>query len=327
MSRRLRPAGLGLIALGLLILAGLGGVWSVNGRGPAREVTSVVLARGSGVGGIAGELKDAGVISSASLFVLMARISGATGDLKAGEYEFAKGASLARVLADIRAGKVVRHSLTIPEGWTSGMVVDALAARSELTGVVGEPPEGSVLPETYELQRGETRAAVLARMRAAQDRALADLWAGRQRDLPLASPEAAVVLASIVEKETGVASERPRVAAVFINRLRAGMPLQSDPTIIYGLTRGRPLGRGIRASELAGQTPYNTYRIAGLPPTPIANPGRAALAAVLDPPATRELYFVADGTGGHAFAETYAAHERNVARWRALERAKAGGGT
>ena len=308
-----------MIALGLLILAGLAGVWSVNARGPACEATTVVLARGSGVSGIAGELKGAGVISSAGLFVLMARISGATGDLKAGEYEFPKAASLGQVLADIRAGKVVRHSVTIPEGWTSGMVRQALEARTELTGLVSEPPEGSVLPETYDLQRGETRSAVILRMRAARDRALSELWARRQRGLPLASPEAAVVLASIVEKETGVAQERPRVAAVFINRLRAGMPLQSDPTIIYGLTRGRPLGRGIRASELAGETPYNTYRIAGLPPTPIANPGRAALAAVLNPPATRELYFVADGTGGHAFAQTYAAHQVNVARWRTLE--------
>lgn len=307
-------------------MAGLAIFLSINGRGPARDTSNVVLARGAGVSGIAGELKDAGVISSAGLFVMLARISGATSDLKAGEYEFPKGVSLARVLADIRGGKVVRHSLTIPEGWTSGMVVDALMARSEVTGDVAEPPEGSLLPETYELRRGETRDAVIRRMREARDRELAVLWTSRKAGLPLSTPEAAVILASIVEKETGVASERPRVAAVFINRLRAGMPLQSDPTIIYGLTRGRPLGRGIRASELAGATPYNTYRITGLPPTPIANPGRAALAAVLDPPATRELYFVADGTGGHAFAETYAAHERNVARWRALERARAGEG-
>ena len=199
------------------------------------------------------------------------------------------------------------------------MAMDALAARPELTGVAVEPPEGSLLPDTYDLQRGEARTAVVRRMREARDTLLADLWARRQPGLPLASPAAAVTLASIVEKETGIAAERPRVAAVFINRLRAGMPLQSDPTIIYGLTRGRPLGRGIRASELAAQTPYNTYRVAGLPPTPIANPGRAALAAVLNPPATREFYFVADGTGGHVFAQTYAAHQANVARWRTLE--------
>ena len=326
MSRRSRAAGLGLICLGLVVLAGLGAVWRLNGPGPARHATSVILARGSGVSRIAGELKQAGVISSAALFVLTARLSGASGDLKAGEYAFLKGASLTRVLDDIRAGRVVRHRLTIPEGWTSGMVRDALMARSDLSGAIPEPAEGTLLPDTYDLQRGEPRTAVLARMGVARDRELADLWAGRQRGLPLAAPQEAVILASIVEKETGVASERPRVAAVFINRLRAGMPLQSDPTIIYGLTRGRPLGRGIRASELAGETPYNTYRIVGLPPTPIANPGREALAAVLNPPATRELYFVADGSGGHVFAETYAAHERNVAHWRAVERAKAVGG-
>ena len=326
MTRRARAAGLGLICLGLAILAGLGAVWSLNGPGPARHATTVILERGAGVTRIAGDLKEAGVVSSAALFALTARMSGASGDLKAGEYAFPKGASLARVLDDIRAGRVVRHRLTVPEGWTSGMVRDALMARSELRGALDEPVEGALLPDTYDLERGEPRAAVVARMQAAREKTLADLWAARQRGLPLASPEAAVILASIVEKETGVASERPRVAAVFINRLRAGMPLQSDPTIIYGLTRGRPLGRGIRASELAGETPYNTYRTVGLPPTPIANPGRAALAATLNPAATRELYFVADGSGGHVFAETYEAHERNVARWRALERAKASEG-
>src|SRR5690606_18966200 len=185
------------------------------------------------------------------------------------------------------------------------------------------PPEGSVLPETYQIERGDDRAAVLKRMMDAQEALLAQLWAKRHPGLPFDTPEEAVTLASIVEKETGVAAERPRVAAVFVNRLRRGMRLESDPTIIYGLTRGRPLGRGIRASELAAATPYNTYLIDGLPPTPIANPGRASLAAVLDPPKTDELFFVADGTGGHVFAKTYEEHLRNVAKWRALEKAKA----
>ena len=322
-GRRWVGAGLigrvGLIGLGLTLLAILGLIWSVNGPGPSPADRTVFLKRGSGLAGIAATLGEAGVISSPGLFSAAARLAGAGSQLKAGEYRFARGVSLARVLADIRAGRVVRHRLSIPEGWTSGMALDALAARPELTGVAVEPPEGSLLPDTYDLQRGEARTAVVRRMREARDRLLADLWAHRQPGLPLASPAAAVTLASIVEKETGIAAERPRVAAVFINRLRAGMPLQSDPTIIYGLTRGRPLGRGIRASELAAQTPYNTYRVAGLPPTPIANPGRAALAAVLNPPATRELYFVADGTGGHVFAQTYAAHQANVARWRTLE--------
>ncbi|MBU2364604.1 MAG: endolytic transglycosylase MltG [Alphaproteobacteria bacterium] len=333
MSRRRiskRAAGGGaLIALGLAILVALAGVWSYAGPGPKAEtgdLTVVTLERGSGVGKIGHTLHAAGVISSAGLFALAARITGAAGELKAGEYEVKSCASMARVLADIRAGKVVRRAITIPEGWTSGMVLDAVNASPVLTGTAAEPPEGSVLPNTYDVQRGETREAVIQRMRDAHDKLLAELWAGRQPGLPLSSPEQAVTLASIVEKETGVASERPRVAAIFVNRLRAGMLLQSDPTIIYGITKGRPLGRGIRASELAADTPWNSYKVAGLPPGPIANPGREALAAVLNPPKTDELYFVADGTGGHAFATTYEAHEQNVQRWRALERQRAAGG-
>jgi UPF0755 protein len=175
------------------------------------------------------------------------------------------------------------------------------------------------LPETYEVQRGEDRAAVLQRMMDARDQLLATLWAQRRPDLPLTSPEQAVILASIVEKETSLTSERPRVAAVFLNRLQKGMKLESDPTVIYGLTRGVPLGRGIRESELTAPTPYNTYVVDGLPPTPICNPGRASLAAVLDAPRTDELYFVADGTGGHAFSSTLEQHQKNVARWRVIE--------
>jgi UPF0755 protein len=282
-----------------------------------------MLEPGKGVARIAGALADAGVIRSATAFSVAVRLIGAGGDLKAGEYEIASRASLAQVLDQVRDGRVIRRSVTIPEGWTSAMAVDALNALPVLTGAVAEPPEGSLLPDTYAYQRGETRQAVLERMQAAHDKALADLWAERQPGLPLATPDEAVVLASIVEKETGIASERPRVAAVFTNRLRAGMPLQSDPTVIYGVSKGRPLGRGILATELARETPWNTYRRIGLPPTPIANPGRDALAAVLNPPATDELFFVADGTGGHAFAVTYAEHNANVQRWRAIERQRA----
>ncbi len=324
-----RAAGGGLIALGLAILLALAGVWTYLGPGPkakSGKVTSVVLERGAGVGQIAASLKRAGVVTSSGLFGLAARATGAAGELKAGEYEFRSGASMASVLADIRAGKVVRRQITIPEGWTSGMVAEAVNAYPGLTGVAEEPPEGSILPDTYQVRRGEDRSAVIRRMREAHDELLAELWATRQPGLPLSSPQQAVILASIVEKETGVASERPRVASVFVNRLRSGMMLQSDPTIIYGLTKGRPLGRGIRASELAGETPYNTYKITGLPPTPIANPGREALAAVLNPPRTEDLYFVADGTGGHAFAATYDQHQANVARWRQIERERAARG-
>lgn len=333
MSRRRiskRAAGGGaLIALGLAMLIALAGVWTYAGPGPkAREgsATVVVLERGSGVSRIGQTLQAAGVISSASLFALAARMTGSAGELKAGEYEFRTGASMAQVLGDIRSGKVVRRSITIPEGWTSGMVLDAVNASPVLTGTATEPPEGSVLPDTYDIQRGESREAVIQRMREAHDEVLAKLWAARQPGLPLASPEEAVILASIVEKETGVAAERPRVAAIFINRLRAGMLLQSDPTIIYGLTKGRPLGRGIRASELAADSPWNSYKVAGLPPGPIANPGRESLAAVLNPPKTDEFYFVADGTGGHAFATTYEQHEKNVQRWRQIERDRAATG-
>ena len=325
LSRRAAGGGIAIL-LGVALLAGLGGVWMYAGPGPkarSGDVTSVILEKGDGVGRISQTLRSAGTISSVRLFDLMARVTGAASALKAGEYEFASGASMASILSDIRNGKVVRRQITIPEGWTSGKVLDAVMAEPGLTGTASEPPEGAILPDTYQVQRGEARTAVIARMISARDQVLAQLWARRQPDLPLDSPEAAVILASIVEKETGIASERPRVAAVFTNRLRAGMALQSDPTIIYGISKGRPLGRGIRASELAADTPYNTYRITGLPPTAIANPGRASLAAVLSPPTTDELFFVADGSGGHAFASTYESHKQNVARWRAIEQARA----
>jgi UPF0755 protein len=327
-GRRLAAMGAGgLTILGLVaVLVVAGALWIYQGPGPAArsgEVTNVVLRRGASLPEIASTLEQAGVIRSSSLFLTAAQTTGAARRLKAGEYEFPSRASLRQVLARIRDGKIVRHQVTIAEGLTSDMVVDILMRAPELTGTVPTPPEGSILPETYQVERGEDRAAVLQRMMDDRDELLDALWAKRQPDLPFKTKEEAVTLASIVEKETGVASERPRVAAVFINRLRQGMRLGSDPTIIYGLTRGRPLGRGILMSELQRQTPYNTYLIDGMPPTPIANPGRAALAAVLDPPKSNELYFVADGTGGHVFAATYEEHERNVAKWRQVERSKA----
>lgn len=330
-ARKRRPAAapkpmkrLVLIALAMLAAAVIGWApWSYSGPGPAAregETTTVLLKRGAGVREIAGDLAEAGVIRSEALFVLAARFTGAATELKAGEYEFRSRASLASILGDIRDGKVVVHQVTVPEGMPSVMVMELLAAQTDLTGPVETPAEGSVLPETYQFERGEPRAAVLKRMTDAQSRLLAELWAKRQPGLPISTPEQAVTLASIVEKETGVAAERPRVAAVFINRLRLGMRLQSDPTIIYGLTRGKPLGRGIRMSELNRVTDWNTYQMNGLPKTPIANPGRASLEAVLNPPKTNELYFVADGTGGHVFATNLIDHNANVARWRNIER-------
>jgi UPF0755 protein len=307
----------GLFGLVLLALLAFG-AWAVVGPGPARAPTTVVLARGAGTSQIAAELARSGAIRSQPLFIAAAKLSG--GSLKAGEYEIARGASMVSVLAQIRAGRVVRHLITIPEGWTSAMAADALTRSPLLTGVAAGPPEGSLLPETYEIRRGEDRAVVLQRMAEAQRVLLARLWPARAPGLPFATPEQAVTLASIVEKETALPQERPRIAAVYINRLRAGMRLESDPTTIYGISRGRPLGRGITRAELLEANPYNTYQVAGLPPTPIANPGRAAIEAVLQPPRTDELFFVADGTGGHAFAASFAEHERNVVRWRKIER-------
>jgi UPF0755 protein len=233
---------------------------------------------------------------------------------------------MAQVLADVEQGRVVRHFVSVPEGWTSDMAADAVRAEAVLTGTVEAPPEGSILPDSYQVERGEDRAVVMQRMRDAQAKLLAELWASRSPDLPLQTPEQAVTLASLVEKETGLPAERPRIAAVFENRLRAGMKLESDPTTIYGISKGRPLGRGLTMKEVVTATPYNTYRIPGLPPTPIANPGRAALAAVLNPPKSDELFFVADGTGGHVFASTFAEHQANVAKWRAIERERAAAG-
>jgi UPF0755 protein len=321
--KKARRAGGRFAALGLLliVIASTGWVfWTYSGPGPAIEggAVTVVLPRGAGVAAIADQLDAAGVIRSKPLFMLAAKLGGAT--LKAGEYEIASRTSMAGVLARLRAGRVVRHLITVPEGWTSEMAAEAVTRSPVLTGLAAPPPEGAILPETYEVRRGEDRQAVLARMREAQTRLLSTLWPARQSGLPFATPQEAVTLASIVEKETALPGERPRIAAVYINRLRAGMRLESDPTTIYGVSRGRPLGRGITRSELLARTPYNTYQMTGLPPTPIANPGRAAIAAVLDPPQTDELFFVANGQGGHVFASTFAEHQKNVARWREIER-------
>ncbi len=327
-ARRLITTALSAAATFVVVLmaALMWAVWTYQGPGPAAksgDMTTVELRRGASLPEIASTLERAGVVRSSAIFIAAAQATGAARQMKAGEYEFPTKASMARILDDIRHGRIVKHQVTIAEGLTSEMVVDILAKKSDLTGDAPAPAEGSILPETYQYERGEDRAKVLKRMMDARDELLATLWARRQPGLPFSTPMEAVTLASIVEKETGKASERPRVAAVFINRLRSGMRLQSDPTIIYGITGGRPLGRGIRASELAQATPYNTYQIDGLPPTPIANPGRAAIAAVLDPPKTDELYFVADGTGGHVFASTLEQHNANVARWRNVERQRA----
>lgn len=313
----------------LFLIAALVAAWSVfYAPGPSArdgETTIVTLPSGAGVSAIAANLKASGVIRSTDMFKAAASITGADRKLRAGEYEVPSGASLRQVLVLLVSGKVVRHYVTLPEGWSSAQAVDILMRQPILTGAVDEvPEEGTLWPDTYEVSRGETRASIIARMQRARDENLTRLWATRGPNSVVRSLDEAVILASIVEKETGVAAERPRVAAVFSNRLRMGMRLESDPTIVYGITKGRPLGRGLRRSEIDRHTDWNTYQIDGLPPTPIANPGRDAIAAVLNPPVSEDIFFVADGTGGHAFARTYPEHQANVARWRAIERRRQG---
>jgi UPF0755 protein len=312
------------MVVGLLLAAYLN-----LGPGPAARSgvsTLVLLPRGAGVSEVARVLKSSGVIRSELLFQVLARATGAGRSLKAGEYDIPSRTPVLSILSDLQAGRTLHRSVTLPEGRTSAMIVRQLQNTEWLSGGLEVPEEGVLLPETYRADRGDSRQSVVDRMRSDQQVLLDRLWAARQPGLPLSSPREAVILASIVEKETGQTDERKRVAGVFINRLRMGMRLQSDPTVIYAISRGEPLGRGLRASELLSRSPWNTYAYSGLPPTPIANPGKASLEAVLDPIQTQDLYFVADGTGGHAFARTLAEHNANVARWREVERARAGGG-
>jgi UPF0755 protein len=320
-----------VFSLLLMIVVGVAGVggaalWGMiaaQAPGPLDEPVNVVVAQGQPTTEIALALEREGVISDHRLFVIANYLTRSrAGPLKAGEYEFPAEASISQVLSILRSGRAVIHKVTVPEGWTSAQVVERVNAHEALIGTVEEmPPEGTLLPDTYVFQRGVEREVLLARMRDAQAALLDDLWDKRAPDLPFDTPDEAVILASIVEKETAVADERQQVAAVFVNRLRRGMRLQSDPTIIYGITNGEQrLDRPIRRSDISEETPYNTYRIDGLPPTPIANPGREAIAAVLQPGTTDHLYFVADGSGGHAFARTLDEHNENVRRWRQIER-------
>jgi UPF0755 protein len=315
-----------VVLLAAVLLFGGLSLWIYKGAGPkARSggFTTVILRKGAGVSEIAADLQNAGVVRSAPLFLAAVQVTRAAKGLRAGEYAFPSRASLQQVIRRIRRGEVVHHRVTIPEGLTSKQAVDVLMHTDVLVGTVAPPPEGSILPETYEVVRGEQRSAVLQRMSDARDRLLAALWGKRRSGLPFADVNQAVTLASIVEKETAVDDERPKVAAVYINRLRKDMRLEADPTVIYGVGGGAPLGHGLRESELHTASPYNTYLNTGLPPGPIANPGRASLAAVMDPPDSRALFFVADGTGGHVFADTEAQHEKNVARWRIIEKRQA----
>jgi UPF0755 protein len=319
---------LGVIAIVTFAAALFAGgvvIWgkdTFNKAGPLADETVLIIKRGAGLRTIAAQLENAGIIRYPLLFVAKAKWSDAHRDLKAGEYAFTPGTSPASVLAKIRKGNVIVHQITIPEGLTSLQAVALVRATPALQGNITDvPTEGSLLPETYDYINGDTRTSLILRMKKARENMLAGLWKSRAKGLPISDPQAASILASIVEKETGRSSERARVAAVFINRMRRGMRLQSDPTVVYALTGGKgPLGRSLTRTDLAVDNPFNTYVIKGLPPGPIANPGAASLAAVLQPAKTSELYFVADGTGGHAFAKTLREHNRNVARWRKLQR-------
>uniref|UniRef100_Q07LE8 Endolytic murein transglycosylase n=1 Tax=Rhodopseudomonas palustris (strain BisA53) TaxID=316055 RepID=Q07LE8_RHOP5 len=317
------------IITGLVVLMiGSGGIYvygkqKIEAPGPLRDDKIVNIPQRAGITDIADILRREGVTDInrwgfiGSVIALKAR-----SDLKPGEYAFQKNASLADVIATIVEGKVVQHAVTIPEGLTSEQILARLAENEIFTGSVHEVPrEGTLLPETYKFPRGTTREQVVQRMQQTQKRVLSEIWERRNPDIPVKTPEQLITLASIVEKETGRPDERSRVAAVFVNRLRLKMKLQSDPTIIYGLVGGRgTLGRPIKRSEITQPSPYNTYVVEGLPPGPIANPGRASLEAAANPARTRDLFFVADGTGGHSFTETYDLHQKNVAKLRAIER-------
>jgi len=316
-----------VLVLLALIVAGLFAWETFNFQAPGPPAangapqTVVVIKPGIGLHGISQTLADAGVVENPDLFFWGVRLRRTTAALKAGEYAVPSRASMHDVMQILIAGKSIEHKITAAEGLTSNMIVKLINDDPELAGPpVAEPAEGTLLPETYLFQRGDTRQQILERMAAAQKKLIARLWPRRDDGLPYKTVREAVILASVVEKETSLPQERRHIAAIFVNRLRTGMKLQSDPTIIYSLTRGYPLGRGIRMSELTRVTPYNSYAVAGLPPTPICNPGKDAIAAVINPGATKDLFFVASGTGGHYFSATIADQQRHVAELRARER-------
>ena len=324
----MKRAALFFLMLSLSLSVGAGSLYYWGHRafhmpGPATQPVRLVVPRGASLNQIAKLLREVNAIDKPSVFVWGTRISGEDRSIKAGEYKFEPGASQHAILTALTLGKTVLHRITVPEGLSVFEISNILTDSAALSGTVILPPEGSILPETYSFERGETRAGLVRRMMASMRDTVARLWANRAEGLALENSEQAVILASIVEKETGITEERARVAAVFLNRLRKGMRLQSDPTVVYGITLGqRQLGRALTRKDLNSNTPYNTYLITGLPPGPICNPGQEAIAAVLNPFKSEELYFVADGTGGHVFAKTLAEHNRNVANWRQLETAK-----
>ena len=318
-----KPVRLALLALPLAAVLVVGSVlhgW--YGAGPLAGDRAFVVPDGASLPMVATKLQKSGAIYSARAFRFHARLLSSGAAVKAGEFLLPKGASERQIVAILSGNEAIRRFVTIPEGLPSIMVRERLVAQPFLTGQAEAPTEGSILPDTYDIKAGESRAAVLVRMQAAMSKTLADLWAKRGPDTVAKTPEEALVLASIVEKETGKPSERAMVAGLYSNRLREHIMLQADPTIIYPITKGKPLGRRIRQSEIQAKNDYNTYSMTGLPKGPITNPGRDSIEAVLHPAKTKALYMVADGTGGHAFADTLAEHNRNVEHWFAIRRAR-----
>jgi UPF0755 protein len=324
----LRTAAAGIAGAALAAAVLLWGALRMTAPGPATAPVTVVVPSGSGIEAVAFALDDGGVIDQPLVFVAAAILTGRIGSLKAGEYAFPVGVSMDAAMRQMAQGRTVVHRLTVPEGLTSAQVMALLEAESALSGSVsGTPENGTLLPDTYHFSLGDSRQSLIDRMTAGMSQAVADAWKDKGAEVRLASPRDLVTLASIVEKETAVAAERPRIAGVFLNRLVHGMRLQSDPTVIFALTNGAgELGRALTRADWKFDSPYNTYVAAGLPPGPIANPGRAALKAVAHPERHEYIYFVADGTGGHAFAATLAEHNRNVARWRAIGQSSSDGG-
>ena len=284
--------------------------------------TAFTVPDGATLTSVARKLEEDGLIGSADGFLLRAKILGSGDPVQRGEFALPAGASPATILDALQHGQVIRRFVTVPEGLPSIMVYERLMAEPLLTGPIPMPAEGSVMPDTYDFERGEARTAVLARMQAAMKNYLAEAWSKRKPGIAVSTPEEAVTLAAIVEKETGVASERRMVAGLYSNRVKTGVPLQADPTIIYPITKGKPLGRRIRQSEIAAVNGYNTYTMSGLPNGPITNPGRDSIAAVLNPEKTDALFMVANGKGGHVFAATLAEHNENVRKWFAIRRAR-----
>ncbi|GAB4485558.1 MAG: endolytic transglycosylase MltG [Erythrobacter tepidarius] len=314
---RARLAALGFVALAL---AGLAFARILLGAATIEKDTTFTIPAGASVARVADKLEAEGLISSASGFLLQARIFASDAPIQAGEFLLTPEMSQGDILEAFQSGDVIRRFITIPEGMPSILVWERLMAEELLTGPVDVPPEGSILPDTYAFERGQSRKSLVEQMQAAMDKALAEEWVRRGPGIAVDTMRDALILASIVEKETGKPEERAMVAGLYSNRLRAGMKLQADPTIIYPITKGKPLGRRIRQSEIAAVNGYNTYTRVGLPEGPITNPGRDSIAAVLNPARTNALFMVADGTGGHWFADTLEQHNANVARWYAIRR-------